>query len=200
MTAYAWMLQQVPVIVAHLRDTMIPLAGNSHDRTRIDGTREQPLPFRLQPMLDADQLWDALTDYGRFVAAWIQPSPYALTVPLRASQDWREAGDAAHTITAWLINHEDRIAALNLNVAGTDDVLFTLISQQLNRYRITPRRLRTRTTSCGTCGADAVYAEWTLNARGEIAQTIQCTRCRRRYDPREVVIRAPHLPASSAAS
>ena len=48
-------------------------------------------------------------------------------------------------------------------------------------------------------GADAVYAEWTINRDGDITQTVQCTVCHRRYEPEEVA-RAPHLPASSEAS
>ena len=199
MTAYAWMLQQVPVIIAHLRDSMLPLAATNYDRTRVDGTREQPLPFRIEPMQDADDLWAALTAYGNHIARHIRPAPHALTAGLRASQQWHEAGDAAHTITAWLIAHEDRIADLDIPVEGTDEILFTAISQLLNRYRITPRRLRTTPTRCDLCGEQAVQAEWTINRDGATARTVQCTVCHTRYEPEEVT-RAPQLPTSSQTS
>ncbi len=203
MTRYAWMLQQVPVIIAHLRDSMLPIAATVYDRTRVDGTREQPLPFRLEPMQDADDLWAALTDYGNEIARHVHPSPYALVTRLRASTQWHEAGDAAHTITAWLIANEERIALLHPdeNRETAADVLFLQISQLLNRYRITPRRLRTTATRCLLCGEVAVHAEWTIDRHGAIAQTAQCTVCLRRYDPEEVTLRGPaHLPASSQES
>ncbi|WP_431800352.1 hypothetical protein [Microbacterium kunmingense] len=205
MTRYAWMLQQVPVIVAHLRDSMLPIAATDYDRTRVDGTRDQPLPFRLEPMQDADDLWAALTAYGRDIAWHIQPSPHALTTRLNASQQWHEAGDAAYTITAWLTAHEERIATLEPDPARDTaaDGLFLLISQLLNRYRITPRRLRSHPTRCVLCGNTAVHAEWTLNREGDIAQTVQCTVCLRRYDPQEVTCSSPtgkQLAASTEAS
>lgn len=198
MTAYAWMLQQVPVIIAHLRDSMLPLAATDYDRTRVDGTREQPVPFRIEPMQDADELWAALTAYGNEVARFVHPSPYALLTRLRASTQWHEAGDAAHTITAWLVANEERIALLPDDHARdiAADGLFLLISRLLNRYRITPRRLRTSPTRCVLCGSVAVQAEWTLDRAGTVAQTAQCTVCLRRYDPTEVVTRAvAHVPA-----
>jgi hypothetical protein len=194
------MLQQVPVIIAHLRDSMLPLAATAYDRTRVDGTREQPLPFRIEPMQDADALWAALTAYGNEIARHLHPAPHALLTRLRASQQWHDAGDAAYTITAWLIAHEDRIGELNLEVYGTDEVLFLQISQLLNRYRITPRRLRTYARECRVCGEPAVYAEWTINRDGAIAQTIQCTVCLRRYEPEEVTDGTAHIPASGEAS
>lgn len=185
MTAYAFLLQQVPVIIAHLRDSMLPLAATDYDRVRVDGTREQPLPFRLEQMQDADTLWSALTDYGNEVARHIHPSPYALITRLRASQQWHDAGEAAHTISAWLVAHELRIASLPSSEARdiAADVLFAEIRQALNRYRITPRQLRTHLGRCRLCGEPAVYAEWTVNRQGAIAQTAQCTVCHERYDP-----------------
>lgn len=195
MTRYAWMLQQVPVIIAHLRDSMLPIAATSYDRTRVDGTREQPLPFRVEPMQDADDLWAALVTYGREIAWHVQPSPHALTTRLRASQQWHEAGDAAYTITAWLTAHEERIA--DLEPAPTREIaadgLFLLISQLLNRYRILPRRLRTQTRDCRVCGEPSVYAEWTIDQRGAIAQTEQCTVCGERYEPTALPTRAQVL-------
>lgn len=185
MTAYAYMLAQVPVIIAHLRDSMIPLAGTDYDRTRVDGTKEQPLPFRIQPMQDADELWAALTDYGNEIARHIHPSPYALLTKLRASTQWHDAGDAAHTITAWLIEHEERIAQLPDDDAREQSALglFPLIGQLLGRYDITPRRLRVRRgRTCVICGEDAIYAEWEIGRNGQVATTVQCTVCGQRYE------------------
>lgn len=183
MTAYAYLLSQVPVIIAHLRDSMLPLAATVYDRTRVDGTRDPSLPFRLEPMQDADTLWAALTAYGNEIARRVRPAPHALTARLRASQDWNEAGDAAYSIAGWLIAHEERIAALESEVYSTDEVLFYEIRRLLTRYRIEPRRLRTYTRECRVCGEPAVYAEWTINRDGALAQTEQCTVCGERYEP-----------------
>lgn len=188
---YAWMLTQVPVIIAHLRDMMLPLAATQYDRTRVDGTPEPALPFRIEPMQDADDLWAALTNYGNEIARHIRPAPHALTTRLRASQQWHEAGDAAHTITAWLVHHEESIAELTED-AATDiaaETLFALIGRLLAAHRIAPKRLRTYTRTCRICGEPSVYAEWALDARGALAQTEQCTVCGERYNPDDLPTR-----------
>ncbi|WP_425837003.1 hypothetical protein [Microbacterium sp. PA5] len=205
MSEYAWKLSQVPVIIAHLRDSMIPLAATDYDRTRVDGTRDPALPLRIEPMQDADDLWAALTAYGAVIGWHITPAPHALTTRLTASVQWHEAGDAAHTITAWLIHHEDRIAQLDLTVIddhGLDVTLFTLIGRLLAKYRITPARLRTSPTRCRVCGEHAVRAEWAPDRTGTIHRTVQCTVCLTRYDPTEEVTHEPavDVPAGSETS
>lgn len=192
MTAYAYLLSQVPVIIAHLRDTMVPLQGTDYDRVRVDGSREKQLPFRIEPMTDADTLWAALTAYGNEVARHIHPSPYALLTRLRASTQWHDAGDAAHRITAWLIEHENRTAGLEPSGARelAADTLFDEISRLLNRYRITPRRLRTFTRECVLCGRATVYAEWRISRDGRVEQTEQCTYCKQRYEAHTLPTRA----------
>lgn len=202
-TRYAWMLQQVPTILGHLRDSMLPLAATRYDSTRVDGTREQPLPFRVEPMEDADTIWSELLDYGRIIAGHIHPAPHALTGTaarrIRASTQWHDAADAAYTVTAWLTHHEHRIAELDITTAGTDEALFTTIGRLLATYRITPARLRTTPTRCGLCGEQAVRAEWTINRNGDVARTVQCTVCLSRYEPEEVTD-GPHLQGSSETS
>lgn len=190
MTRYAWMLRQVPAIIAHLRDSMLPLAATDYDRTRVDGTRDQPLPFRLEPMEDADTLWADLTTYGTLIACRIHPAPHALTTRLRASTQWHDAADAAYTITAWLTFHEDTIADLTLDVDGEANTLFATIGHLLAKYRITPTRLRTYTRECRICGEPAVYAEWALDRDGVLAHTEQCTVCGQRYEPSALPARA----------
>lgn len=206
MTRYAWMLQQVPVILAHLRDSMLPLQATRYDSTRVDGTREQPLPFRIEPMEDADELWSNLLAYGRVVARHLNPAPHAIAGTaansIRASTQWHEAGEAAYTVTAWLTFHEQRIAELNIDTDGLDEDLFATIGSLLGKHRIHPARLRTAPTRCALCGEHAVRAEWAINRNGDVAQTVQCTVCGCRYDPEEVthdraITRAADLPGSS---
>lgn len=201
MTRYAWMLTQVPVILAHLRDSMIPLQATRYDSTRVDGTRDQPLPFRVEPMEDADQLWSDLLTYGRVIARHIYPAPHALTGTaantIRASTQWQEAGDAAFTVTGWLTFHEERIAQLEVDADGEANALFATIGRLLGKHRIHPARLRTTPTRCALCGELAVRAEWAINRDGDVAQTVQCTACRLRYDPEEVTSGRTDLPASS---
>jgi hypothetical protein len=43
------------------------------------------------------------------------------------------------------------------------------------------------------CGEAAVYAEWTLDRNGAIAQSEQCTVCGERYDPNQLPTRAAVL-------
>lgn len=193
MTQYAWYLTQIPVIIAHLRDSMLPLAATQYDRTRVDGTRDQPLPLRVDAMEDADQLWAALVDYGRHIAASIQPAPHALTQRLTASTQWHDAGDAAHTISAWLIYNEQHIADAPPYIGDTDLVLFDAIRRLLAKHRITPARLRTSPTRCVVCGEHAVRAEWAWNRAGELAETVQCTVCEQRYETNMLPTRAAVL-------
>lgn len=186
MTAYAYLLSQTPVIIAHLRDSMVMLGATVYDRDRVDTSREQTVPFRLDAMVDADTLWDALTSYSNEIALAIRPAPHALTARLRASQAWNEAGDAAYTISAWLTGNEERIAQLTPSDAAdlAADHLFDLIRRLLARYRIEPRRLRTHTRQCLLCGEPdaAVYAEWSIGRDGQVEHTEQCVVCGERYD------------------
>lgn len=196
MTRYAWYMSQVPVIIGHLRDSMLPIQATSYDTTKVSGTREQPLPFRIEPMEDADDLWAALVAYGNAIARHIQPAPHALSTRLRASTQWYEAGEAAYTITAWLVYHEDRIASLELIELyrdETDVALFGSIGQLLAKYRITPNRLRSYTRECRVCGEAAVYAEWALGRDGDVGNTEQCTVCHERYEPASLPTRTEVL-------
>lgn len=208
MSRYSWYMGQVPVILGHLRDSMHPVQATRYDNTRVSGTREQPLPFRIEPMEDADQLWAELIWYGSVVAQHLGgTSPHALRgawanekgdIMLRPSDRWNEVAEQAYTVTAWLTYHQDDIGTLGTAVEGMENLLFADIGRMLAKYRISPNRLRTSATCCGLCGETAVRAEWALNRDGDIAVTVQCTVCRRRYDPEEVT-GAAHLQRSLTA-
>lgn len=196
MSSYSWHMSQVPVILGHLRDSMIPLQATQYDNTRITGSRDPQLPFRLEPMEDADQLWAELIWYAREIAANLTgPTPHALTgawtnqhgyLIIRPSSDWYAVGEQAHTVTAWLTYHQDDIARVRrADTHAMETALFQHIGRLLAKYRVTPARLRTEAVRCDLCGATAVRAEWAMNRAGHIDQTVQCTVCHQRYEPKE---------------
>lgn len=194
-SSFRWHLSQVAPLLAHLRDSMVPLAAGSLD-ARVSGTREVPLPFRSEPMDDADRLWSKLVWYGSTVAQSLRSddAPGVLTRPwldaqgnirIYPGEDWRDTGNLAAAVTRWLIEHAEDVERIADDISGEEFDLFDDIRRTLARYRFHPVRLRTSASVCVLCGAVAVRAEWNANRRGDVDVTVQCTRCGERYDPRE---------------
>lgn len=201
---YHWHLSQMPVVLAHLRDSMVPLQAVPFDAVRVGGSKERPLPFRTgdlseanddKPTLmdEADALWDALVWYGSNVAQHLGPdvpSPHVLRFAwftsaaryvIQPSHSAAHVGEQAYTVTAWLSHHADTVETLPLR--DLEAGLFSDLRRLMAKYRLNPVRLRTRATPCQLCGGIAVQAEWTINHRGDTNVTNQCVSCGERYDP-----------------
>lgn len=184
---YEQHLDQLPVLLEHLRDRAIPLKAGSLDERVGGGGGEAPLPFRTDPVDDCDDLWASLIEYVREVAERLQqPAPgaagaaWATSNTVRgipASMDADGAYRAAYALIAWLIDRAEKINALELRASEAH--LFGLIRKLMGRYVIPPIERPVHRRTCTVCGERAVVVDWILGDAGEAV----CKVCGAVYAP-----------------
>ncbi|MGK9222268.1 MULTISPECIES: hypothetical protein [unclassified Microbacterium] len=167
---YTWHLDQVPALLHTIRATVLPLAASQTDKVIVSGSKADTtsLPFRLDAVDEADDLWAALVEYALEVADTLtldRPAVLRATwftrghvAGIRAATSADTARAHAWEIVGWLIGHAPVIVEHDTLQAG-EDHLFQLIRKARARHHITrPRRARPR--PCAVCGDVAVLVDW----------------------------------------
>ncbi|WP_067198887.1 hypothetical protein [Microbacterium sp. XT11] len=181
---YEQHLDQLPVLLEHLRDRANPMKAGSLEERVGGGGGDTPAPFRLDPVDDCDDLWSSLVEYIGEVAERLQdPAPgaagasWAVKGSVRGIPAWMgpdEAYRAAYELIAWLIDRAEKVHALALK--DSEDHLFSLIRKLMTRYVIPPierpshRRLCIGEDEEGRmvgCGERAVVVDWIIGDVGE---------------------------------
>lgn len=180
-------LDQVPVLIEFLRGHRVPLQAGSLNERVTGGGGEAPVPFRVDPVDDADDLWAALIEYTGEIASRLEQA-----LPVTGSDVWATfrgtqgipahlgpagARRASFTIVAWLIDHAPRIHPLELT--DSEDHLFTLIRKLSARYVVPSVDRPAHRRVCTVCGEQAVVVAWLLGGTGEA----ECTTCGATYSP-----------------
>ncbi|MBS0231766.1 MAG: hypothetical protein JSS52_11495 [Proteobacteria bacterium] len=180
-------LDQVPVLIEFLRGHRVPLQAGSLNERVTGGGGEAPVPFRLDPVDDADDLWAALIEYTTEVGERLH-----MPLPHSGNEIWRAntivqgipahlgangARRAVFPIVAWLIDHAPRIHPLELT--DSEDHLFTLIRNLSARYVVPPIDRPAHRRVCTVCGEQAVRVAWLLGGTGEA----ECGTCGATYAP-----------------
>lgn len=180
-------LDQVPVLVEFLRGHRVPLKAGAMDERVTGGGGDAPVPFRLDPVDDADDLYAALVEYAGEVAERLETA-----LPITGSDVWGtyqgSQGVPAHLgpagarrvtfqMVEWLTHRAVRIRALEL--ADSEDHLFTLIRKLGARYMVPPIDRPARRRVCTVCGEQAVVVAWLLGGTGEA----ECRTCGATYSP-----------------
>ncbi|WGD38489.1 hypothetical protein [Lysinibacter sp. HNR] len=146
-----WQLDHLPALIGQIRDQIIP-GITSRVSEPVSGTRENPLPFRLQAMEDSSSLFSQLCNWGVYWADAMGIRPAWPLVKLAERQqdaqgiptawDGQKAAEIAAEITQWLAIHHPSIVYMPAVVAYHDD-LVDLMRRYGRRYQGT-RRLRKR--------------------------------------------------------
>ncbi|PRB01778.1 hypothetical protein [Microbacterium sp. MYb64] len=180
-------LDQVPPLVEFLRGHRVPLKAAAMSERVTGGGGEAPVPFRLDPVDDADDLWCALVEYAGEVAERLEHA-----LPVTGSDIWATfrgiqgipahlgstgARNASFTIITWLIDRAPRI--LPLELTDSEDHLFALIRKLSARYLVPPIDRPARRRVCTVCGEQTVVVAWLLGGTGEA----ECTTCGATYSP-----------------
>lgn len=181
-------LDQVPMLVETIRDQANPLKAGSLNERVSGGGGEAPLPFRVDPIDDCDDLWASLVEYIGEVAERLQDAApgaagaaWAVSgsirgIPARMTPD--DAYKATYELIAWLIDRARRVRMLQLD--DSESHLFGLIRKLSKRYVDAPpieRPAHRRT--CSICGERAVLVAWLLGDTGEA----ECRVCGAVYAP-----------------
>lgn len=191
---YEWHLDLIPGLLEVMRDAMPAISSDSrrYGGERVTGSREAPLPFRVDPADEADDLWAALAAYVIEVAELLgEPAPHVLRASwwrdgqvqgVRASADSDTARRNAFQVVGWLVDREAVIAP-HSGVQDSEEYLFGLIRKARARYQmVRPRRARPR--PCEVCGEQAVHVEW-MDVPGGIGPALpvgRCSQCGQQYE------------------
>lgn len=145
---------------------------------------------------DAELLWWSFVDYARAVTAWLNANvlaPWAPMLPPLSAQQWSakpkpdadplSARGEALVVVGWLVDHADRIYALD-DLEESADSMFAEIRRLRGRYGVHPRP-RAQMELCGTCGERQVGFAWVSNPNGS-PKPIRVGRCRRCGETYEV--------------
>lgn len=189
---FEWHLDQLPGILEVLRNDSSSLKSSRYDSVRVSGSREQtPLPFKVDLVDAADDLWAAAIEYSTEVAERIGLS-------LTTAASWRTSSGAmglssrvtgyqarvvAFELIAWLIKHAEAIAGLPMNDA--EDHLFGLIRRLREQYMLASVERPSRRRECTVCGERAVAAQWVTGDNGRAELLAECRRCGEGYDEPE---------------
>lgn len=196
---YEQHLDQLPILVEHLRDRANPTKAGSLNERVSGGGGEASTPLRLDPVDDCDDLWAALVEYLGEAAEKLQdPAPatarsWTAGGSVRGIPAWMSADDAyraAYELIAWLIDRAPRIHALELT--DSEEHLFALIRKLMSRYVVPPIERPSRRRMCSVCGEYAVVVDWVIGDVGEA----KCRVCGATYAP--AVDAAEASPKSAA--
>lgn len=180
-------LDQVPILVEFLRGHRVPLKAGTLDDRVSGGGGEAPVPFRLDPVDDADDLYAALVEYAGEVAERLE-----VALPHSGSDVWGTfagvqgipahlgptgARNAVSRICEWLMHRAVRIRQLELT--DSEEHLFALVRKLGARYTVPPVDRPSRRRVCTVCGEQAVVVAWLLGGTGEA----ECRTCGATYAP-----------------
>lgn len=183
-------LDQVPPLVEFLRGHMLPLKAGALAERVTGGGGAAPVPFRLDPVDDADDLWAALIEYAGEIAEHLETA-----LPVNGSDVWASNGavqgipahlgpNGARRVTflmiGWLIDRAPRIRPLGLD--DSEGHLFALIRKLSARYLVPPVDRPARRRVCSVCGEQAVVVAWLLGGTGEA----ECRTCGATYAPEAI--------------
>lgn len=163
----AWHLGQAGAVLEALRSDMIPLGAQSFEG-RVSGSKDEaPAPMRVDPTVDADELWSVLCEYAGEIADKLGatlPASVGLVSARRDPQNGIAAGvlpgvvaQAARDVARWLTGRADVIYLLHLD--ESEDFLFGLTRRLRTRWVI-PLDERTPRRQCGLCLEWRVTAQW----------------------------------------
>ncbi|WGD36825.1 hypothetical protein [Lysinibacter sp. HNR] len=183
-----WQLDHLPALTGQIRDQITPRI-TSRVNEPVSGTKENPLPFRLQAMEDSSSLFSQLCDWAVYWAGAMGIRPAWPLVKLAERQqdaqgiptawDGQKTAEIAGEIARWLVAHHPSIVYLPAAVAYHDD-LVDLMRRYGRRYQGT-RRLRKR--MCVICLSYRVTA--VTAPGGKIA--VQCEKCGADYPMEEAI-------------
>jgi len=188
---YEQLLDQVPMLLEHLRTMANPLKAGSLGERVTGGGGEAPAPVRLDPVDDADDLWAGLIEYTLDVAHRLhEPAPAAAgdtwtargsVQGLPAHLDADGAYRAAWEVVGWLIDRAPRIHPLALT--DSEQHLFGLVRKLVARYVTPPIERPSHRRECSVCGERAVVVSWVIDDTGEA----RCAVCGAVYSPDQEV-------------
>jgi hypothetical protein len=192
---YEWHLDLIPGLLEVMRLERTPLAASRTDKVIVSGTKGDgpPLPFRTEPVEEADDLWAALAAYVIEVSELLgEPAPHVLRASwwrdgqvqgIRASADSATARTDAFHVVGWLVDREELIAP-HSGVQDSEEFLFGLIRKARARYQSAPRPRRARPRECGICGEQAVLIDW-MDVPGGVGPALpvgRCSECGQQYE------------------
>lgn len=195
---YRWHLLQIPDVLARLRENIVPLGAQKFEG-RVSGKADDaPFPFRADPMVDADLLWDVLCEYAAEVADKLAVDPPRSAVALSANgrvgagithhASGEDAATASLDVCRWLTDRIDVTYMLKLD--ESEDFLFGMVRRMRARWLIPPSE-RTPRRQCGLCLEWRVTAEW-VSTDAKPVLIASCKGCGTVYgDP------ATQLPSAS---
>lgn len=179
-----WHLAQCPTVVRVLREGVMPSPVHVSDGDRVSGSGdESPLPFRADPLVDADLLWGVLGEYVEEVATKLSVRvPDALSEASAGNHSGNgfsariepySASEAVASVCRWVGDRLDVIYLLRLD--EPEDYLFGMIRRMRARYVI-PVSERTPRRQCTLCGEWKVTAQW-VNTVSKPVLVVACSHC-----------------------
>lgn len=185
---YEWHLDQVPGLLEVMRDATPRISSDSarYGTERTSSSRDgAPVPFSIDAVDDADELWGVLAAYVLEVADLLgEQPPHVFRASwwragevqgVRASADSRTARADAFTVVGWLVDREEVIAP-HSGLQDSEEHLFTLIRKTRGRWQGHVRPPRARPRLCGVCGQVSVVIEW-MDVPGGIGPALPVGRC-----------------------
>ncbi|GGH34069.1 hypothetical protein [Microbacterium album] len=192
---YEWHLDHVPGLLELMRDSTPRISSDSarYGKERTSSSREAPVPFSIDAVDDADDLWGALAAYTLEVAELLgEHPPHVLRASwwragqvqgIRAAADARKARSDAFEVVAWLVDRETLIAA-ETGLQDSEEHLFALVRKSRARWQAAPRARSARPRPCHVCGEVAVLIDW-MDVPGGIGPALpvgRCSRCGQQYE------------------
>ncbi|MFA5606635.1 MAG: hypothetical protein WDA07_05550 [Leucobacter sp.] len=187
---FTWHIEQAPFQLQYMRDLAEnPIAAQDASAIKVRGGKDSaPLPYRVDPADDADELYAVLLIFGQDVAEKIGgASPRALRERIWRGQTEpqglpvctpHEAFSLATEIILWLKACTHQIAH-DPDLHDAPDHLIDLIRRMRARYpRSEPKFKAYRPRPCPTCGERTILPIW-----GSVGlEAMQCDTCKRRWD------------------
>lgn len=175
---YTWHLDQVPGLLEVIQASAIPLAAARYDAVRVDVSRDgAPVPFRVDSIDDADDLWSALVQYAENVADLFERlGPHTLA-PMPLVARWRIGTETsgirpganvradAFAVVAWLVELVDWVGQLP-ELGDSEAFLFDRIRALRPRYGLWAPAPRKRPAPvCHTCGEAEMVVVFSIAGR-----------------------------------
>lgn len=183
---YVWHLDQIPALLAAIRGSVIPLKAARYDSDRVSGGGDAArLPFKVEAMDDADELWALLVLYAGEVVSLIGGSSPSV---LRGwSWSTREVAgvpagvgavdilSASAEVVRWLCDRVETIAGLS-GLEDSEDQLFARVRGLRQAYRLAVHPARSRRRRCLHCGEAGVVGSWETVGGREVGR-LWCVVC-----------------------
>jgi hypothetical protein len=183
---YVWHLDQIPALLAAMRGAVVPLKSSRYDSDRVSGGGDSArLPFRVDAMDDADELWALLVLYAGEVVSLIGGSSPAVlrgwswstceVAGVPAGVGAVDLLGASSEVVRWLCDRVEAIAALS-GLEDSEDQLFGRVRSLRQAYRLASHTPRARRRRCLRCGSAGVVGAWETVAGREVGR-LWCVVC-----------------------